>query len=416
MIDYSLNIIDTPGFGDTWVIKRDHETIEQIRNLFSNNSGVDVIHTVCFVAQSALARLSDTQCYMFDSILSIFGKDMAENLRVLVTFADRQLPPVLEAITAAGVPCPKDKDGKPAHYRFNNSALFVENPSSVVGFDEMFWNMGRASMKSFFDALSETEPKILNLTKEVLREITQLEETVENLQRIIKEKLEQQDKILQLQEQIKKHEAEIETNTDFEITIKVIRPVQTSIAGTGNFITNCSRCHHTCHYPCSGGNDSDKKGCSVMNSDGNCTKCPGKCIWSDHHNQKYRWEYNEVTEMTTVDWLKERYQQGTEEGPTTEGLVVILQKKYQLAGSRLSRIIQEATAAVNRLGEIALRPNPLSPPDYIDMMIESEKSQRNPGWRQRVKGLEEQKEEDRWLKSDLEEQVEQEAQGEHQAI
>uniref|UniRef100_A0AAV2KJ24 Fibronectin type-III domain-containing protein n=1 Tax=Knipowitschia caucasica TaxID=637954 RepID=A0AAV2KJ24_KNICA len=398
MIDYSLNIIDTPGFGDTRGIKRDHETTEQIRNLFSDSHGVDVLHTVCFVAQSALARLSATQRYVFDSVLSIFGKDVAENLRVLVTFADGQLPPVLEAITAAEVPCPKDDDGKPAHYKFNNSALFAENQSSVVGFDEMFWNMGKASMRSFFNALNKTEPQSLTLTKEVLRERKQLEDTVEDLQSKINEGLAQQDEILQIQEQIKKHEAEIERNKDFEVTIKVIKPVQESIAGTGNFITNCSKCHETCHYPCGIGGDSAKRGCVAMNMFGYCTKCPGKCFWSDHYNQKYRWEYKEVTETTTAEELKERFLKGTKGKETTESMFTLLKKKYQLFKQHVSGMVQEATTAINRLGEIALRPNPLSAPDYIDMMIESEKNQKKVGWKQRVKGLEEQKQKAEILK------------------
>ncbi|KAG7999630.1 hypothetical protein GBF38_000721 [Nibea albiflora] len=108
---------------------------------------------LCFVAQAALARLTPTQKYVFDSVLSIFGKDVAENIRVLVTFADGRRPPVLEAINAAGVPCPKSKDGLPVHFKFNNSALFADNRSSAAGsksedddddegFDQMFWEHG----------------------------------------------------------------------------------------------------------------------------------------------------------------------------------------------------------------------------------------------------------------------------------
>ncbi|CAL1593072.1 unnamed protein product [Knipowitschia caucasica] len=404
MIDYSLNIIDTPGFGDTRGIKRDHQITEQIRNLFSDSHGVDELNAMCLVVQSFILPHSATQRYVFDSVLSIFGDPVAENHRVLVTFADGQLPPVLEAITAAEFPCPKNDDGKPAHYKFNNSALFAENQSSVVGFDEMFWNMGKASMRSFFDALDKTEPKSCILTKGVLRERKRLEETLEDLQRKIKEDLAQQDEILQIREQIKKHEAEIERNKDFEVTIKVIKPVQTSIenTGTGNFVLNCSKCHQTCHYPCDIGDDSAKRGCVAMNQDGYCTKCPGKCFWSDHYNQKYRWQYKEVTETTTAEELKERFLKGTEEryrGKTTESMISALKEKYKLFKQHVSGMVQEATAVINRLGEIARRPNPLSAPDYIDLMIESEKNQKKVGWKKRVKALEEQKQKAEILKN-----------------
>lgn len=391
MVDYSLTIIDTPGFGDTRGIKRDREITEQIRNLFSDDFGVNDVHAICFVAQSALARLSATQRYVFDSVLSIFGNDVAENIRVLVTFADGQIPPVLEAIKKAEVPCPKDDDGQPAHFKFNNSALFAENQTSVVGFDEMFWNMGKASMRSFFNALGKTEPRSLTLTKEVLQERQRLEKSVEDLQRKVKEGIAKMDEIQQTEDQIKKHEAEIERNKDFEITTKVIKPVQEDISGTGHYITNCQICHYTCHYPCSRANDADKKGCAAMDLFGNCKKCKGKCHWSKHYNQKYRWEYKEVMEKQTVKKLKQQYLKGTKAKKTTEDLVAKLKQEYQRFKDLVSAIVREAAQKINRLREIALKPNPLSIPDYIDLLIEMEKKQHEPGWKQRVQYLEEEK-------------------------
>ncbi|XP_039671109.1 cytolytic toxin-alpha-like isoform X2 [Perca fluviatilis] len=130
-INYSLTIVDTPGFEDTGGIERDEEIIAQLRSLFSAECFSEIA-AVCFVAQSALARLTPSQKCLLDSVLSIFGKDVAENIRVLVTSADSQQPPVLEAITASGVPCPKTKDGLPVHFKFNNSALFTDNKSSAA--------------------------------------------------------------------------------------------------------------------------------------------------------------------------------------------------------------------------------------------------------------------------------------------
>lgn len=391
MIDYSLTIIDTPGFGDTRGIKRDNEITEQIRNLFSNNFGVNDIHAICFVAQSALARLSATQRYVFDSVLSIFGNDVAENIRILVTFADGQIPPVLEAINKAEVPCPKTDDGNPAHYKFNNSALFAENQTTAMGFDEMFWNMGKASMRSFFNALDKTEPKSLTLTKEVLQERKRLEESVDDLERKVKEGLAKLDEIQQTEDQIKKHEAEIERNKDFVITLKVNKPFQEDISGTGNYITNCQECHYTCHYPCAIPDDAAKAGCAAMGSDGNCTKCTGKCHWSKHYNQKYRWEYKEVMEKRTVDEVKCNYLKGTQKKKTTENLVSMLKQKYREFKDNVTAMVRQAMGFINRLQEIALKPNPLSAPDYIDMLIESEKNKHEPGWKNRVESLEEMK-------------------------
>uniref|UniRef100_A0A667ZTH0 Septin-type G domain-containing protein n=1 Tax=Myripristis murdjan TaxID=586833 RepID=A0A667ZTH0_9TELE len=132
--DYSLTIVDTPGFGDTRGIERDKVITEQLRNLFSAKLGVSEIDAVCFVAQASLRRLTPTQKYVFDSMLSIFGKDVAENIRILVTFADGQRPPVLEAIIASEVPCPKTNKGVPVHFKFNN---LQKNSSKVPAFESV---------------------------------------------------------------------------------------------------------------------------------------------------------------------------------------------------------------------------------------------------------------------------------------
>jgi len=42
---------------------------------------------------------------------------------------------------------------------------------------------------------------------------------------------------------------------------------------------------------------------------------------------------------------------------------------------------------LERLQDIALKPNPLSTPDYIDLMIEFEKQEAKPGFQDRIQSL-----------------------------
>ncbi|XP_068196038.1 uncharacterized protein [Antennarius striatus] len=390
-MNYSLTVIDTPGFGDTRGIQRDREITEQLRNLFTSNVGVSEIDAVCFVAQAALARLTPSQKYVFDSVLSIFGKDVAENIRVLVTFADGQRPPVLEAIIKSGVPCPKTADGLPNHFKFNNSALFAHNQSSDSdddgGFDQMFWNMGTKSMRRFFAALTVIETKSLMMTQEVLRERQHLENSIENLQKQVKVGLAKLEEIKETTEKLKEHEAEISRNENFEFEINVIKPLQVNISGTGNFITNCQTCHHTCHYPCGIPNDDGKRGCVAMDRNGLCTECPGKCVWNLHFNQKYKWEYEEVKEKQTVKDLKEKYLKATEAKMPVETLINRLHAEYDNVQTEVVQLMMKSAKCLNRLKEIALKPNPLATPEYIDMLIEGEKSEAKPGWKQRIQYL-----------------------------
>ncbi|CAL8236199.1 unnamed protein product [Boreogadus saida] len=194
-VPYSLTLVDTPGFGDSSGMERDRAITEQIRRLFTSPKGVCEIDAVCFVTQASLARLTATQKYVFDSVLSVFGKDVADNISILVTFADSQKSPVLEAINAAEIPCPKTNKGLPVHHKFNNSALFADKRSVRDRADEesdedmeddktseMFWEMGDKSMKRFFTALDKLTPRKLQLTENILTEHRQPEAAVEVFQ------------------------------------------------------------------------------------------------------------------------------------------------------------------------------------------------------------------------------------------
>ncbi|XP_056451829.1 uncharacterized protein LOC130386958 isoform X2 [Gadus chalcogrammus] len=405
-IDYSLTIVDTPGFGDTRGIERDRFIVTQLQRLFSAEHGVSEIDAICFVAQASLARLTPTQKYVFDSVLSIFGKDVAENIRILVTFADGQGPPVLDAINESGVPCPKRKDGLPIHFKFNNSALFADNKVSGAnnkgvdddddanddgedggGFDKMFWNMGTNSMKRFFSALNVIETKSLTLTKEVLRQRGELENSIENLQIKVKLGLAKLEEIKQESQILQTHEAAITANGEFEYEVSFMNPVQTSIAKTGKFITNCQQCQNTCHYPCGIPNDADKSGCWAMGPDGHCTQCDNKCHWKVHFNQKYRWDYEPKTEKRTYNDLKQKYENASKEKMSVEDVIKKMELEYDLLQDEVVQLMELSGQCLNTLKEIALKPNPLSTPEYIDLLIEGEKSEAKPGYQERIKKL-----------------------------
>ena len=162
-VPYTLTIIDTPGFGDTEGIERDKLIVKQVKELFSKKGpgGIDQLHGIGFVVQAPLARLTHTQKYTFDSILAIFGKDVEKNVFMMITFADGQRPPVLEAVKAANVP-------HETYFKFNNSALYSEDKTDF--FDSIHWKMGTANMKEFFIHFARMTPTSILLTKVVLEE------------------------------------------------------------------------------------------------------------------------------------------------------------------------------------------------------------------------------------------------------
>ncbi|XP_039592090.1 uncharacterized protein LOC120515283 isoform X2 [Polypterus senegalus] len=394
-VPYSLTIIDTPGFRDTTGIQRDKQITEQIRECLSSPQGVQHINAVCFVVQASQARLTHTQKYIIDSILSIFGKDIANNILVLITFADGQRPPVLDAITESNIPLPKDDKGRPLFFKFNNSALFANNDetnsSDGLMFDKMFWDMGAKSMEKFFDSLENMDDKSLALTNEVLKERRHLETIVEGLWSQIKVGLIKFEQIKQTNDILNKHITDIESSKDFEYEIEVTEIIRESIAGTGKFITNCQKCNFTCHYPCSSPTDENGFRCSVM-KDGVCTVCPGKCVCNVHVSQQYRFIYETKKVKKTYDELKKKYEKAKGEKMATEQVLEWLQHELDVVKEEVHKPNKDFHDCIKRLEEIALRPNPLSSPEYIDLLIQAEEQEAKPGWMERVKSLQEVKE------------------------
>ncbi|XP_076602180.1 uncharacterized protein LOC143329911 [Chaetodon auriga] len=402
-IPFSLTVVDTPGFGDTRGIGRDREITEQIRRLFTSGNGVCEIDAVCFVTQASLARLTATQRYVFDSVLSIFGKDVANNIEMLVTFADGKQPPVLEAINVSGVPCPKNDIGLPVHFKFNNSALFADNRSisdkvcdehsdeADSSFDEMFWIMGAKSMGRFFSALGKMTTKSLLMTQEVLRERKQLETAIEGLQPQVKAGLAKIEEIKTTKDKIKEHETVMTLNENFEIEVEVIKPIKKQLTKKGEYLTNCQNCSITCHYPCEIADDNEKRGCASMDRTGMCTVCPGKCIWNMHSNQTYRWEYVKAKEKQTLQELKDKYKKAAQEKMTVQEVIERQEEEIVHLQEMIVSLMDQSSHCITRLQEIALRPNPLTTPDYIDMLIEGEKSEAKEGYLARIQSLEEMK-------------------------
>ncbi|XP_055521578.1 uncharacterized protein LOC129715747 [Leucoraja erinacea] len=398
-IDCSLTIIDTPGFGDTRGISQDQQIIDQIRTFFTSPQGIDQIDAVCFVVQASLARLTPTQKYVFDSILSIFGKDIAENIQIMVTFADGQRPPVLEALKADKVPCPKDKNGLSVHFKFNNSAIFAQRPTSGDegrsddsgeeddDFDQMLWKMGSNSMKKFFAALSMMQARSLLLTREVLKERSQLESVVAGLQPLIQAGLTKLEELKKTQQVLNQNQSKLEENKYFEHEVDVTVKEKRKLGSDDSLVNNCTVCEYSCHDPCMYAGYILKYWCSSMDWRGNCVVCPGKCASQNHVREKYRYVCVTKKEKKTYIKLKEKYEKAYGEKMSLQKIMEKLEQEFAEVGNTVLELIQELSQGIRRLEEIALRPNPLSTPAYIDLLIQAEKKEGKPGFIERIQAL-----------------------------
>jgi hypothetical protein len=332
--------------------------------------------------------LTATQQYIFDSILSIFGQDIKDNIRLMVTFADNAEPPVLGAVKEAGIPSPMDPaTGLPLHHKFNNSIFFTSNKGDrqTNEFNRTYFEMAVEGFDKFFNDLSVMEAKSLTLTREVLEERKRLEALVEGLQLRTQIKLTRIDEFQQIKKILTDNKDQIEANKNFEFEVEFLVPKSTDISGTGQFTTNCQKCRATCHFPCRQAHDDDKHRCSFMNSSGHCMIC--KCHWKEHFNQKYRYEMVKEKVKRSSDAIRQQYQGAKDEAVTNEQLLARIQKEIDEYEAQLMELMQATYPCIQRLDEIALRPHPFSTPDYIDLMIAAEKQEHRTGYQQRIATL-----------------------------
>ncbi|XP_073692617.1 uncharacterized protein [Garra rufa] len=185
----SLTIIDTPGYGDTEGYEKDREISEYLIRLFSDEEGIHYIDAVCFVMKSSQNRLSGKEHYIFHSVLSLFGKDIENNIVFLLTQSDGGPPTdALNAINKAEIPCRRDEDNQPVHFLFNNRQKEKRNKRYKRVLKSV-WEMGDKSMDEFFTLMDEKNRKSVEMTLDVLKERRRLEACVSNLRETEKSEL-----------------------------------------------------------------------------------------------------------------------------------------------------------------------------------------------------------------------------------
>lgn len=403
-IPYSLTIVDTPGFGDTRGITHDKLITEQVKSFLCSPLGIDHIDAICFVVQASLARLSANQRYIFDSILSIFGKDVAENILILVTFADGKDIPVLEAIKAADLPCQKNKKGQPTHFNFNNSAVYadkkVEEPTTSDSdsddnddeddkLTELVWDKTFKQMKAFFKALGAIESKDLTMTIKVLEERERLEKAMTSLTPQITAGLSKMSEIKKFKQCLENESDNMAQNEDFEQDVEVMKANRTPV---NCFTMNCNTCFFTCHSNCFLPAEDSVQTCAVMEA-GYCIICPENCHYSAHSKENFMWTYETKIEKKTIKELKDNFMKAKGKFMDSKQILDALEEELHGIEEKLRKLIKLSSDCLRRLDETALKPKSLSTAEYLEILIKTEKEEKSPGFEDRIVGLEKMKQE-----------------------
>ncbi|KAL0189914.1 hypothetical protein M9458_017013, partial [Cirrhinus mrigala] len=368
----SLIIIDTPGYGDTRGLDKDLEVAENLSALFQSKDGVCEVDAVCFVIQAAKNRLSDRQHYIISSILSLFGKDIVNNIVFLITHSDG-LPPqnVLSGIKKARIPCRQDKNDQPVYFLFNNRQTEGRHTKERhIRAQRDAWEDSMDGMKNFFQSLNEMNRRSLELTSDVLIERIQFEASICNLQLRIQEKELKIAEKRQIQEAMMQNKEKIEECKNFTIkvrkTVKLKVPIE-SKSWKHRKATTCTICQENCHeFDCWWVSDPSK--CEVMKK-GYCTVCTGKCHHSKHvkENKKYVVRISNV--MMEFDSIKKEYEKAQEQSKIYSVLMEHLDKDLKEIEDQKSNLLSEAYNTIKHLSQIALKPDSAFTLQHLDFFI-----------------------------------------------
>ncbi|KAI6655451.1 hypothetical protein LOD99_11417 [Oopsacas minuta] len=102
---------------------------------------------------------------------------------------------------------------------------------------------------------------------------------------------------------------------------------------------------------------------------------------------RYYYTTKRRTVKKTFNQLKQRYQDANGKVTSAQLIVHKVESEYETVQAQIIAITEELRKSINKLNELALKPTSLSTSDYLDILIESEKTSAEPGWQDRVQHL-----------------------------
>ncbi|XP_073334745.1 uncharacterized protein [Pagrus major] len=365
-LPYSLTIIETPGYGDTRGIELDAAVSQRLLDWFRSADGVYEINAVGLVLKATENRLDDRLMYIFDSVVSLFGKNLEENIVALITHSDGLTPEnALKALEEANIKCAKDEDDELLHFMFNNRQSREKTKKTKVALKSA-WDVTTDGISQFTDFLTKTRPQQMKTTVDDLKERIRLTACIQNLKERIELTELKQTEIQQTQEALTKHEQEMKTDENFTVVVTVICKEQEI---TKYSVVRCTVCEKNCHCPC---NCKSLDKCEVM-KDGRCTVCPKKCRVSAHKKENKKCVYITTRDEMTLQDVKEKYEENKEEHENKLSLLEILGKKMEKLEKERDQMLEESFQHVVNLEKIALKVDSLSTHVHLDSLIEKMK-------------------------------------------
>ncbi|XP_062290314.1 uncharacterized protein LOC133995048 [Scomber scombrus] len=385
-LPYSLTIIDTPGFGSTEGIEKDLIISQRLFDLFRSYDGVHELSAVGLVLKATENRVIDRMRYIFDSVTSLFGKDLEKSIVALITYSNGRLPKnALKALEAANIKCAKNEKDQPVHFLFDN----CQNEDRIEDIEDLKHAEKNTmkGMNQFSVFLEKTASQKLSKTMDVMNSRVRLTACIQNLQERIQLIELKQRVIQQTEEALKKHEEEMKKNEKFTVEVDEVEEIKEKIDAWWDYkAVTCNKCKENCHYPgCT--KAWSPKHCEVMKG-GRCTSCTGKCPASDHVKENWRYVNKTRKVKKTKQDMKKKYEENKVENEMKKSLMEHLQTEMEKLKAEEIKWLDESYQHVVNLEKIALNVNSLSTHVHLDFLIEKMKERRDT---EKVKKLEEMK-------------------------
>ncbi|XP_061565935.1 uncharacterized protein LOC133420291 [Cololabis saira] len=367
-LPFSLTIVDTPGYGDTRGIEHDAVVNQRLLDLFGSEDGIREMAAVCLVLKATVNRVSDRMTYIFDSVMSLFGKDMEKNIIALMTHSDG-IPPknALQALEAANIKCAKNENNQLVHFLFNNCQEELRDKDTEVPLENA-WRQTAKGMQRFSEFLKTTGSQELKTTVEVLKSQQRLTASIHNLQERIKLTEKMKEEIDKTQMQLKLHESQLENDKNFTIEVEESYKELEKYDGgwtwrtlSYNGVTRCENCEENCHYPCADAWGAPS--CLVMKSLC-CTVCNCSVLQHTKDYQKYVIKTRKV--KRTIEELKKKFQANVQ---YTSGFLSVLDKKKKEHEEKIKQLVEEAFSHVLKLRDSALTVETTSTQAYLGVLI-----------------------------------------------
>ena len=355
-IDYSLTIVDTPGYLTNDPAKNKAIT-EMIRNFVDDENCIQQVDMIGFVMNSSVPDLTSVQLYIYCSLISIFGNDVISKLKFLLTSASYEHAYFWEDVVDAGLvyhgPCLEYFSQR--LHKFDTSVFVCSDKESDM-VDSFSQNMD--NFKAFFLSIEQEGQMSFSHHNNMLYEKKRLRTVLLQIDSLLCIQMAQLEELQSTKQKVVNNLAKIDAGLNVEFELDTITEEKVNLP-LGKYVTNCSNCKITCHNVCN--YMGVKMFCDVMDQsqptlkDTTCLICPGKCHWVVHTHQSFKWRFKQEKKTISLMVVKQKYESKLKKTLTSNELMEALTAHMLSKSTVLMEQIERAVGFQEKFTELVKR-------------------------------------------------------------